>query len=302
MTKRALWAVAAVFLWAAAAVAAEPGPAVTGGSQKTLFENDRVKTYEVVLQKGGEIAMHTHAGEHQVYVIAGGTIRGTDKDGKTTDTSFKNGEVVLVPALSHSVKNVGKSTIRAIVTELKEAPERASLSSGERSELVELYRKGTQELIELVSSTPDELWAKKPAPDRWSVAETVEHIATAESLLFSLAKGALDAPADPNWASVQGTMGADQILGFMQNRTQKFQAPEPVQPKGGMSRADALALYGGNRLQTVEFVRRTDGELKKHVAALPVGQMTAHQVLLFIGGHNLRHNAQIRETLEQLKK
>jgi uncharacterized damage-inducible protein DinB len=42
--------------------------------------------------------------------------------------------------------------------------------------------------------------------------------------------------------------------------------------------------------------------VKKHVADGPTGNMTVHQLLVLMGGHNLRHNAQIREALEQLKK
>jgi quercetin dioxygenase-like cupin family protein len=301
MTKRALWAAAGAWLVAGAAIASEAAPAITRGSQKTLFENERVRTYEVTLQKGGTIAMHTHAGEHQVYTIAGGTLRGTDAEGKTTDMTLEAGRTVFVPALSHSLENVGKSTIRAIVTELKEAAPSGALSNGEREELLGLFSKGQRELLDLVASTPEELWAKKPAPDRWSVSEIVEHLGAAEPMLFGMAQQALATPADANWASVAGRISTDAFLGMIQNRGQKFQAPEPIQPKGGMSRADALAKFGAARAVTAEFVRRTDLPIKKHVAQGPAGPMNVHQMMVLIGAHVLRHNAQIREALDQLK-
>ena len=41
--------------------------------------------------------------------------------------------------------------------------------------------------------------------------------------------------------------------------------------------------------------------VKKHLADGPAGKMTVHQMLVLLGGHNLRHNAQIREALAQLQ-
>ena len=152
-----------------------------------------------------------------------------------------------------------------------------------------------------MASTPDELWAKKPAPERWAVAEVVEHIGAAETLLFGFLQQAMAAPENANWALVEGGMPTENFLGMLQDRSKRFQAPEPIQPKGGLSRADALAKYAGAHAVTTEFIRRTTAPVKKHVADGPTGKMTAHQILVLIGGHNLRHNAQIRETLEQLK-
>ena len=153
-----------------------------------------------------------------------------------------------------------------------------------------------------MAGTPDELWAKKPAPERWSVAEIVEHLSLVEPMLFGLAQQALAQPADPNWALVAGQMTTEQQLGFLANRGQKFQAPEPAQPKGGLTRAEALSRFAGARQVTAEYVRRTGDSVDEHVAALPIGRMTVHQLLTMIGGHNLRHNAQITETLAALQK
>ena len=155
---------------------------------------------------------------------------------------------------------------------------------------------------ELVAKPPDEWWAKKPAPDKWSVAEVVEHLSLVEPMLFGMAQQALAQPSDPNWARVAGQLTTEQQLGFLANRTQKFQAPEPAQPKGSLSRAEALSRFAGARQVTTEYVRRTSDAVDEHVAALPMGQMTVHQLLTMIGGHNLRHNAQIAEVLAALQK
>lgn len=277
--------------------AAVVGPTI----YKVTFENERIRVLEVTFKKGESAPMHSHP-DHFAYVLSGGTIELTSADGKTRVVEATEGQTLFVPAEAHSSRNVGKKTLKLVVTELKDAAPSATLSMGEREEILGLYSKAQRELLDLVASTPDDLWAKKPAPDRWSVSEIVEHIASAEPMLFGMAQQALAAPADPNWALVEGGLSTDKFLAMLQNRTQKFQAPEPLQPKGGWTRADALAKFGAARAVTAEFVRRTDQPVKKHVAKGPAGPMTAHQMLILIGGHNLRHNAQIREALEQLQK
>jgi uncharacterized damage-inducible protein DinB len=260
-----------------------------------------VRTYTVSFKPGEEAALHTHP-DHVVVITTGGKIRFTEKDGQAKDVEFKAGEVVFAPAGTHSTKNVGRSTIKGYMVELKEAAPSAALSGGERAQLLDLYQRGLEETEALIARTPDELWAAKPAPDRWSVSEVVEHIALTEPQLLGLAQKALAEPANPEWASISGGFPVDALLARVQDRSRKATAPEPVQPKGGWSRADALTRFAGARAQTSELVRRTDGDLKKHVAATPLGNMTVHQILALIGAHNLRHNQQIAETLDQLQK
>jgi quercetin dioxygenase-like cupin family protein len=268
---------------------------------KQTFDNERVRVFEVTFKKGAEIAMHSHP-DHAVYVVLGGKLEITLADGTKNVIESKPGETFFLPAQAHSARNVGKGTIKVTVTELKEAAPSGTLSAAERAQLLDLYERGQRELETLVADTPDELWAKKPAPERWSVAEVVEHLGAAEGLLFGMLQQALAAPESSNWALAEGRMSADNFLGMLQDRSKKFQAPEPIQPKGGMSRADALAKFAGARAVTAEFVRRTTAPVKKHVADGPAGTMTGHQMLVLLGGHNLRHNAQIREALEQLRK
>ncbi len=300
-------ALAVVLLAAPGAASAQAAPApsqdpvdVGPTIYRQIFENERIRTLEITFKPGSEIGLHSHP-EHSVYVTSAGKLRITGADGKVTDLEAKVGDLFYLPAESHSAKNIGKSTVKAVVTELKEAPPSGTLSGAQRAELLELYRRSTQELVELVASTPDELWDKKPAPDRWSVAETVEHIAAAEPMLFSLVAKAMADPVDADWASVHGKTSIEQLIGFVTDRSQKFPAPEPLRPAGGLSRADALGKYGAARAVTVEFARRVSEPVQKHLAPMPFGKMTVHHLLAFIAGHNLRHNAQIRETLEQLR-
>lgn len=295
-------AAALTLLAALPLAAAAQEPAVVGPTiYKQTLDNERVRVFEVTFKKGAEIAMHSHP-DHAVYVVTGGKLEITLADGAKNVIDAKAGETFFLPAQAHSARNAGNGTIRLTVTELKEAAPSGTLSDAERAQLLDLYERGQRELEELVAATPDELWAKKPAPERWSVAEVVEHLGAAESLLFGMAQQALAAPASSNWALVEGGLSTENFMAMLQDRSKKFQAPEPIQPKGGMTRAEALAKFAGARAVSAEFVRRTTLPVKKHLADGPAGKMTVHQMLVLLGGHNLRHNAQIREALEQLRK
>jgi hypothetical protein len=144
------------------------------------------------------------------------------------------------------------------------------------------------------------LWSKKPGEGRWSVSEIVEHLGVVEGMLFAMSQQALSQPADPNWSAIASNPSVGTLAGALLDRTRRFNAPEPVQPKGGMSRADALTKFGGVREVTLDFARTTTAPVKAHIVEAPPGKMSVHQYLALIALHNMRHNQQIEEALAQL--
>lgn len=79
----------------------------------------------------------------------------------------------------------------------------------------------------------------KPAPDRWSVAETLEHITLAEDFLLLNAKDKImKAPAG---AADRDTAKIDaMVLAMVPDRTQKRQAPGPLVPTNRWTPAETL--------------------------------------------------------------
>ena len=178
--------------------------------------------------------------------------------------------------------------------------ENGSLSSEERTELIQLLERSRQETDDLVARTADDAWAVKPAEDRWSVGEVVEHLALAEESVYALAMGALEGEEEPEWKALSA-YGIDNIVNGLQDRTKKFQAPESFVPKGEMTRVEVLKRYADARDKTLEFVRGTEVQIKRYAAEGPPGKMNVQQWIALAGGHNLRHNQQIVEVLEQLE-
>lgn len=137
-------------------------------------------------------------------------------------------------------------------------------------------------------------WTFKAAPDKWSVAETLEHIALAEDYIFQAAKDhAMTAPAgaaDRDFAKTDAL-----ILARVPDRSQKRQAPPELVPTGRWTPAATLDHFLQSRARTIEFMKNTP-DLRQHVSDGPMGQpFDAYEWLLFIGAHSERHTEQIME-------
>ncbi len=174
-----------------------------------------------------------------------------------------------------------------------------NLSDDDRAQLVEMLESSRSTTEELAAQADCAIWSEQPAEDSWSVGEVLEHVVIAEEGIFALALRALEAPEDAEWQSLAGADVAAMVAG-MQDRSQKFKAPEQFQPKGEMEREELLRQYGAVRAVTLDYVRSTQAPLKRHTAEGPPGKMNVHQWLVLIAGHNMRHNAQIAEVLEQV--
>jgi quercetin dioxygenase-like cupin family protein len=96
------------------------------------FENDRVRVLESVLKPGIKENEHSHP-DYVTYVISGGKVR-NHMGGKISLGEFKAGEVLFRDARKHWSENIGKTTIRVIMFELKDG-KLSGQSYGEPPEL-----------------------------------------------------------------------------------------------------------------------------------------------------------------------
>lgn len=170
-----------------------------------------------------------------------------------------------------------------------------TLTLDERVELVELLERAQAETLRLVGDVDPAHWGNKPAPERWSVGEVVEHLVLAEGLVQQLVLEMQTAEVDPKWREVD-QISIPTLIERLTDRSQKFTAPEPLQPLRGMSREDALHRFLTARAETLRLVRETQAPIKAYTRTTPIGQpMTGRGWLAFIAIHNLRHNLQIAE-------
>ena len=82
------------------------------------LENSRVRVLEATLKPGDKEQTHSHPA-YVIYVIAGGKFRNHAQDGTVTDGEFKTGDVVYREPVTHWAENIGDTTIRLELVELK---------------------------------------------------------------------------------------------------------------------------------------------------------------------------------------
>ncbi len=176
------------------------------------------------------------------------------------------------------------------------APLRAeSLTKAERERLVNHLQKTRQFLLDEVAGLSEAQANFKPAEDRWSIAECAEHITLSEDFLRGAVGQAMQAPAAPERKEeLKGK--EDQVLQFVTDRSQKFQAPEPLRPTGRWDSLEAIIeVFKASRKKTLDYAHSTPEDLRSHIVAFPTGDMDAYQFLLFLSGHTERHTLQIQE-------
>lgn len=82
------------------------------------LENSRVRVLEATLKPGDKEKTHSHPA-YVIYVIEGGRVRTHGADGNAVEAEFKTGDVIYREAVTHWAENIGKTTIRLELVELK---------------------------------------------------------------------------------------------------------------------------------------------------------------------------------------
>jgi quercetin dioxygenase-like cupin family protein len=94
-------------------------PLVVNSSTIALkLENSRVRVLEATLKPGDKEKTHSHPA-YVIYVIAGGLVRTHNADGSVVEAEFKTGDVIYREGVTHWAENIGKTTIRLELVELK---------------------------------------------------------------------------------------------------------------------------------------------------------------------------------------
>ncbi|HYE53233.1 MAG TPA: DinB family protein [Chitinophagaceae bacterium] len=173
-----------------------------------------------------------------------------------------------------------------------------TLSKKERKFAREHLRETKKDLLQAVSKLSETQLKWKASPEKWSVEECVKHIAASEQMMWqTMENGLSQAPNPEKRAEIKFT--DEQLIKGVQDRTSKFQAPEPIQPRNSpfQNTAEALQSFKTNRDKAIRYVKDTQEDLRNHVINFPVGVMDAYQMILLMSAHCNRHTQQIREVM-----
>ncbi len=171
----------------------------------------------------------------------------------------------------------------------------ATMTDAERSKALKLMTDSQTEFLDSVRGLSEAQWSFKASPEKWSIAETAEHIMLSESLIFSAVMGTMKAPVDSEWEAKTAAKVA-LIEGALPDRSTKVKAPEMLQPKSKFTRDQIITRYQAARQKTIDFTKTTDFPLKEHLSPHPLfGPLNGYEWLLSVALHNHRHNLQIAE-------
>jgi hypothetical protein len=186
--------------------------------------------------------------------------------------------------------------VAAVVLAAGAQPARAELTADERAKLVRYLTETRDHVLAEAGALSEAQWTFRPGPDRWSVGEVVQHLALSEPFLFDVQQKLVSGPA-ATAEQRKAAQGQDQVvLTVIPDRTQKVNAPEPLQPAGKTgARTDVLTSFRTARGRTIDYAARTDDDVRGRIGDSPMGPLDGYQWLLFIGAHTERHLAQLRE-------
>jgi len=92
------------------------------GKREVLLDNSDVEVVRLTYPVGAESGMHTHVHPNRVvYFVKGGTLELVPENKKqaTKVINVSDGKTLFLPTTTHNVKNIGKTEIVIIETEIK---------------------------------------------------------------------------------------------------------------------------------------------------------------------------------------
>jgi FMN phosphatase YigB (HAD superfamily) len=172
----------------------------------------------------------------------------------------------------------------------------------------DLLREARSSLREAVGAVPADLRGTRPGPDRWSVAEVLDHLVRVERTVAGLVRSMA---AEVRAAAVSGDPPGDEASGDdiavrglrpVLDRGRRVRSADAFQPDGVVGWAEAWAALEGSRATLLAEVEAAAG-LPLERANRPhfaIGPLNGREWIVFVARHEERHAAQVREIARSL--
>jgi len=171
------------------------------------------------------------------------------------------------------------------------------VSQADRDRTLAYLESTKKGVVEATKGLSDAQWNFKASPDRWSIAQVMEHLAAAEDMLRGMdenqvMKSPAIAPRDPAMvAKIDEGLAAQ-----LPDRSHKLSAPEPLKPTNRFGSPEgAEKHFVESRATTEQFLKFTP-DLRIHAVDGPTGvKLDGYEWILLIAGHTERHTKQMLE-------
>jgi hypothetical protein len=170
------------------------------------------------------------------------------------------------------------------------------VSQADKDRALQYLESTKKGVMDATRGLSDAQWNFKPAPDRWSLAELIEHLAAAEDMLRGVTQEQImKSPAVPVRSAEEIKKSDEMVLTMVPDRSHKVQAPEPLKPTNRFgSPAEAQKHFAESRIETEEYLKNTPG-LRAHLGDSPLGKLDGYEFVLFTAAHSERHTKQMLE-------
>lgn len=153
-----------------------------------------------------------------------------------------------------------------------------------------------------VNAVPVRVRRTRPAPDRWSAAEVVEHLSIVERLFRERIAKAIETAGALARESADRKPLPPPVEARMADRVNRRHAPEAAVPTGEVSCEAGLEHVEAGHARLRALVSQTDGLALSDVTSDHpfFGSLNVYQWIELIAAHEARHTEQIREIASAL--
>src|SRR4030088_100602 len=156
--------------------------------------------------------------------------------------------------MSKCLAGIGVLVLALLSATVARAQELTPADKERAMQYLESTKKGIEDATRGLSAAQ---WNFKAGPDRWSVAEVMEHIAAAEDLIreMIIEKSMKGGPPEPG-RDVKKI--DDSVVAMIPDRSHKAQAPDALKPTNRFASPEgSLKHFLESRAQTEEFLNNT---------------------------------------------
>lgn len=100
------------------AIAQDPVVVAPNIYKKVVLENQKVRVMEIEIAPNDTVPWHSHP-DHFIYALSDGKLEITEKGKAPAVFEIKAGDAMFIEAVTHMAKNIGGTTVKLLVTELK---------------------------------------------------------------------------------------------------------------------------------------------------------------------------------------
>jgi hypothetical protein len=170
------------------------------------------------------------------------------------------------------------------------------METHERQLVLDQLASGEARLLKVIAGLTSAQWHFRETPDRWSIAENIEHLILFEHFITGVIAQKLAAPPEPE-KKQHSAAKEPLVLSLANTRSIKFNARAVNLPTGRWPETtELIAELRKARASTLIFAAETQAHLRDHFFAhVAFGDLDCYQWLVLLGQHSARHALQIEQ-------